>query len=240
MLLYSIAFVIICSVSMRGVAIATAVVGGTGLIIGLFLSIAGKKLEVEVDEREKQVRELLPGANCGACGYPGCDGLAAAIAEGKVAANACPVASQDSNEKIAKIMGVRAEEKEKEMAYVNCSGTCEKTRMYYKYYGVRDCNLAALLPGNAEKNCAYACIGFASCQKVCSFDAIYIQDGIAVIDKEKCTGCGKCVEECPNNLIQMVPSKARVLVACSSHDKGKDVKSACLVGCIGCGLCVKA
>ncbi len=240
MLLNNISLIILSSISIEGISIATAIVGGTGLIIGLFLGLAGTKLEVEVDEKESLVRELLPGANCGGCGYPGCDGLAEAIAEGKAPVNACPVASEEDNKQIGQVMGKEAEQAEKKVAYVNCAGTCDKTEVDYKYYGVKDCNFATLAPGNASKTCNYGCMGFGSCVNACAFDAIHIVDGIAVVDKEKCTGCSNCVAECPNNLIEMVPNKAKTLVTCSSYDKGKDVKAGCSVGCIGCRLCVRA
>lgn len=228
------------SFSLQGVAVATAVVGATGLFIGLFLGFAAKKFEVEVDEREIQVRELLPGANCGGCGYPGCDGLAKAIAEGNAPANACPVANKQAHAAIAEVMGTVVEDTEPTVAFVKCVGTCDKTQNKYEYYGVHDCKKAAAVPGKGSKKCGYGCMGFGSCVKVCAFDAIHIVDGIAVVDKEKCTGCTSCTAECPLNLIEMVPKKSRTLVGCSSVDKGKDVKQACSIGCIGCKLCVKA
>ena len=223
-----------------GVGIATAVVGGTGLFIGLFLGAAAKKFEVEVDERETLVRALLPGANCGGCGYAGCDALAKAIVEGKVPANACPVAVQADYDKIAEVMGTDAAIEEDEVAFVKCAGTCDKVVMNYEYSGVWDCKKASLAPGNAGKKCSYGCMGFGSCVKVCKFDAIHVVNGVAVVDKEKCTGCSTCIAECPNQLIELVPYKAETRVACSSKDKGKDVKAACSTGCIGCKLCVKA
>lgn len=226
--------------SLQGVGVATAVVGATGLFIGVFLGFAAKKFKVEVDEREIQVRELLPGANCGGCGYAGCDALAKAIAEGKAPVNACPVANQEAHNRIATVMGKTAEASEKKVAFVRCAGTCDKTEVNYEYHGVMDCKKAAMVPGNAGKKCGYGCMGFGSCVKVCAFDAIHIVDGIAVVDKEKCTGCSKCVLECPNNIIDLVPAKAKTLVSCSSYDKGKDVKAACSAGCIGCKLCTKA
>ena len=226
--------------SLRGVLTATAIVAGAGLFIGLFLGFAAKVFAVKVDERELRVRELLPGANCGACGYPGCDGLAAAIAGGKAPANACPVANNEAYAGIAEVMGTVVEETMKKVAFVKCAGTCDKIKEKYEYYGVRDCNKVAMIPGKGNKACSYGCMGFGSCVKACAFDAIHIVNGIAVVDKEKCTGCTKCTEQCPNQLIEMVPAVAEHKVACSSPEKGKDVKVVCAAGCIGCKLCVKA
>jgi RnfABCDGE-type electron transport complex B subunit len=231
---------IVGAFSLQGVGVATAIVAATGLFIGLFLGFAAKTFEVQQDEREIKVRELLPGANCGGCGYPGCDGLAAAIAKGEAPANACPVANKESHKLIAEVMGSTVEETEKMVAFVKCVGTCDKTEVKYEYYGVQDCNKAAVVPGKGNKKCSYGCMGFGSCVRVCAFDAIHIVNGIAVVDKEKCTGCSSCTAQCPNKLIDMVPAAARHLVGCSSLDKGKDVKAACSAGCIACKLCVKA
>jgi Na+-translocating ferredoxin:NAD+ oxidoreductase subunit B len=228
------------AVSPAGIAVATVIVSGVGLFIGIFLGFAAKTFEVKVDEREIMVRENLPGANCGGCGYPGCDGLAHAIAEGAAPANACPVANKEAHAKIAEIMGISLEESEKKVAFVKCVGTCDKTQVKYEYYGVQDCNKVALVPGKGNKKCSYGCMGFGSCVRACAFDAIHIINGIAYVDKEKCTGCSSCTVQCPNQLIEMVPYHARHLVGCSSLDKGKDVKAACSAGCIGCKLCVKA
>jgi Na+-translocating ferredoxin:NAD+ oxidoreductase RNF subunit RnfB len=226
--------------SFQGVAVATAIVAGVGLFIGLFLGFAAKTFEVKVDEREIKVRELLPGANCGGCGYPGCDGMAAAIAKGDAPVNGCPVANKEAHLKIAEVMGTSVEEAEKKVAFVKCSGTCDKTQVKYEYYGVQDCNKAALVPGKGNKKCSYGCMGFGSSVTACAFDAIHIVNGIAFVDKEKCSGCSACAAKCPNRLIEMVPAAARHLVACSSLDKGKDTKAACSAGCIGCKPCVKA
>ena len=225
--------------SLHDMGIATAVVSGTGLLIGLFLGVASKRFEVKVDERETQVRELLPGANCGGCGYAGCDACAKAIAEGKAPVNACPVASDEAHNAIAKVMGAEVTSEEKKAAFVKCAGTCDKTKINYTYYGVQDCKAAATISGNGSKVCSYGCMGLGSCVKVCAFDAIHVIDGIAYVDKEKCTGCSKCVAECPNHLIELVPVKSEHMVACNSLDKGKDVKAGCSAGCIGCKLCVK-
>lgn len=225
--------------NINGILLATEIVGATGIIIGILLGIAGKIFKVQVNEKEVAVRELLPGNNCGGCGYAGCDGLAAAIAEGKAAVNACPVGGASVAEAIGKVMGVDSTNAEKKIAFVKCKGTCDKTEIKYHYYGIADCRQAAVVPGKSEKKCDYGCMGYGSCVAACAFDAIHIIDGVAVVDKEKCVACGKCVQACPKQLIEIVPYKAMHLVQCNSKDKGKDVKAACQVGCIGCTLCTK-
>ena len=218
---------------------ATVVVAAVGLFIGIFLSVAGKKFAVETDEREVAVREALPGNNCGGCGYPGCDGLAAAIAKGEAPVNACPVGGEAVGKVIAGIMGQEVVESTRMAAFVKCTGTCEKTNDNYTYTGVEDCEMMAFIPGGGSKACNYGCMGFGSCVKACPFDAIHVVDGIAKVDPKVCKACGKCVAACPKHLIELVPYEAMHLVQCSSKDKGKDVMSACSVGCIGCHLCEK-
>jgi RnfABCDGE-type electron transport complex B subunit len=226
--------------NIMGVIIAAVVVGAVGIIIGVLLGIASEKFKVEVDEREVLVREELPGNNCGGCGYAGCDALAKAIVEGKAAVNQCPVGGSVVGDKIAAIMGVEAGAAEKKVAFVKCKGTCDKTVLKYNYYGTDDCvKIAQAVPGGGDKACSFGCLGSGSCVKACQFDAIHVVDGVAVVDKEKCVACGKCVATCPRGLITLVPYKAEHLVQCSSHDKGPDVKKKCDVGCIGCTLCTK-
>ena len=222
-----------------GIILAAAVVGILGILIGIFLGVASEKFKVQVDEKEILVRNELPGNNCGGCGYAGCDALAKAIAAGQAEVGACPVGGASTAEKIGAIMGVAGGTAEKKVAFVKCKGTCDKTKVQYNYYGVDDCKKVSVVPGAGEKACTYGCMGYGSCVKACAFDAIHVVDGVAVVDKEKCVACGKCVSSCPNHLIELVPYKAEHLVQCSSHDKGKDVKSVCESGCIGCTLCTK-
>ena len=222
-----------------GIIIAAAVVGILGILIGIFLGVASEKFKVEVDEKEILVRNELPGNNCGGCGYAGCDALAKAIAAGQADVGACPVGGASAAEKIGAIMGGAGGNAEKKVAFVKCKGTCDKTKVQYNYYGVDDCKKVSVVPGAGEKACTYGCMGYGSCVKACAFDAIHVVDGVAVVDKEKCVACGKCVSSCPNNLIELVPYKSEHLVQCSSHAKGKDVKAVCESGCIGCTLCTK-
>lgn len=207
--------------SITGIIFAAVIVGAVGIIIGVLLGVASEKFKVEVDEKEIAVRAELPGNNCGGCGYAGCDGLAKAIAEGKADVNACPVGGAAVGEKIAAIMGVEAGSADKVVAFVKCKGTCDKANVQYSYFGMEDCNKITVVPGGGDKACTFGCLGSGSCVKACQFDAIHVVDGVAVVDKEKCVACGKCVSSCPNNLIELVPYKSEHLVQCSSHAKGK-------------------
>lgn len=230
---------IVLAFQLTNVLVAGAAVAVLGLILGVALGIFGKIFEVKSDEREEKVRECLPGNNCGGCGYAGCDGLAAAIVKGEAPVNGCPVANAQAHAQIGAIMGQAAETLEKKVAFVKCSGTCDKTERKYNYYGINDCRKAMAVPGQGDKLCSYGCLGFGSCVKACPFDAIHVVDGVAVVDKESCVACGKCVAACPKNLIELIPYRAPFAVACHSNDKGKDVRLACKTGCIGCMICVK-
>lgn len=225
---------------MEAIIIAAVIVGGVGLFIGFFLGISGEKFKVEVDEREEAILGVLPGNNCGGCGYAGCSGLAAAIVKGEAPVNACPVGGSPVGALVGEIMGVAAGESVHKVAFVKCAGSCEKAKQDYEYTGAEDCRAQAFVPGGGAKSCNYGCFGYGNCVKVCPFDAINIVDGIALVDKDACKACGKCIRECPRNLIEFVPYETNHVVQCSSKDKGKDVMKACSVGCIGCKLCEKS
>lgn len=225
--------------SITGILIAAVIVGGTGIFIGFFLGAAGEKFKVEVDEREEAILEVLPGNNCGGCGYAGCSGLAAAIVKGEAEIGGCPVGGAPVAQKIGAIMGQEAGEQKRMVAFVKCAGTCDRTKQDYEYYGLEDCTMMAFVQNGGPKKCNYGCMGYGTCVKACPSDAIHIVDGIAVVDRENCKACGKCVSACPKNLIELVPYDLEHRVQCSSKDKGKDVMSACEVGCIGCKMCEK-
>ena len=213
--------------------------GFFGLLFGVGLAIAAKKFAVEVDPRVEQVMEVLPNANCGACGYPGCSGFAVAVAEGKAPVSGCVPGGAAVAAKIAELMGAEAEEKEPLVAHLLCNGNTNNAKFIAEYDGIYDCN-AAIMMGQAGKQCQFSCVGFGTCVKACNFDAMKIVDGIVEIDEEKCTGCGACVEVCPRNVLKLAPPRLNhVFIKCNSHDKGKDAKSACKVACIGCGACAK-
>lgn len=215
-------------------------IGGLGLVFGVGLGYASKKFAVDVDPRVPLLRDVLPAANCGGCGYAGCDAFAAALAAGDASPTACPVGGAKVAQQLAEILGMTVEPKQATTAFVQCNGTCEKSQNQYEYHGIIDCKEASFLPGAGPKSCSYGCMGLGTCVRACPFDAIEIKDGIAVIIEEKCTSCGNCVKACPKSLIEIIPVEKRVRVACNSKDKGKDVRGICTVGCIGCRMCVRA
>ncbi len=222
------------------VIMAAVVLGILGTLFGIILAIASKVFAVEKDPKEEAIAEILPGANCGACGYPGCAGYAAAVAKGIASASACSVGGAPLAEQIGEIMGVSVEIGAKTVAQVWCSGHgCDKLR--YDYEGLKDCRAMSRVSAG-HMMCTYGCLGGGTCEEICQFDAIHIVDGVAVVDHEACTGCTMCVNVCPRNIIEMIPLKTKrhVAVKCFSEAKGAEVRKSCEDGCIGCGICVKA
>ncbi len=214
--------------------------GGMGLLFGAGLAYASKKFGVEVDPKLMLIRDALPGANCGGCGVPGCDSFAKLVYEGKAPVNGCPVGGAECASALAKIMGVEAKEASKKVAKVICNGDTVRCKERFEYQGVQDCVAATMVAGGS-KSCEYGCLGLATCVRACPFDAIEIVDGrIAKIIPEKCTACGKCIEVCPKNVIDMVPYHQDVVITCNNKEPGKVVRQKCSVGCIGCQICVKA
>lgn len=213
-----------------------AVISG---ILGIILAAASKLFAVKTDERVEKITELLPGANCGGCGYTGCAALAGAIVNGEAPCNTCTVASPEAVNEIFAVMGVESTgTKERFRAQVMCSGTNDHSKKKYIYEGVHDCIAAASLAGG-DKFCPNGCIGLGTCVSACKFDAIHVIDGVAAVDYDKCVACGACVSACPKGIIRLVPFEAKHWVGCMSHDKGPITKSYCDVGCIGCKLCEK-
>ena len=223
---------------MEIIIITTLVLTAIGLIVGVGLVFTGNKFRVEVDERETAVRECLPGNNCGAGGFAGCDAMAAAIVKGEAPVNGCPVGGGPVAQKIGEVMGVTAEAEERKVAFVRCKGSCEVTHNQGNYVGIKDCR-SAVLSGINVTECDYGCLGFGSCAAVCPQNAIRVKNGVAEVDRRKCVGCGLCVKACPKGLIELIPSSKRVAVQCSNKDKGPLVKKVCSAGCIGCSLCVR-
>lgn len=225
--------------NINAIVTAVIVVCITSIIVGIVLGVAEKVFHVEVDEKELKVREVLPGSNCGGCGFAGCDACAKAIAKGEAPVSACPVGGASVAEEVAKIMGTEVGEIKRLVAYVKCDGTCEKRKEDYNYFGIDSCTYAAGMPGASPYACKYGCLGFGSCVKVCEHGAIRIVDRKAVVDENLCVACGQCLRACPNHLIELVPAHSTYRVQCSNLARGLEVKNACQAGCIGCSICAK-
>ena len=208
------------------------------IVFGAALAIASKVFAVKTDERTEAVAELLPGANCGGCGYAGCAACAEAIVRGDAKTTACSAGGQEIADKIAAVMGQKSEQAVRMRAQVMCSGTLGCAKKKYVYEGAHDCISAARL-GGGDKECPNGCIGLGTCASACKFGAIVVTDGVAAIDYEKCVGCGTCVERCPKHIIKLIPYDSAHWVGCMSHDKGAVTRKYCDIGCIACGLCKK-
>lgn len=211
--------------------------GALGFIFGVSLSLASKKFFVKLDPREEAVINVLPGTNCGACGFPGCAGLARAIIKGDAPANACTSGGADVTKNVSHIMGVEAVIKEKEVAVIMCKGGKNEAREKFRYIGVNDCKAATLIAGG-NKSCTYACLGLGTCERVCPYGAIRMDDNhLPVVDEEKCTGCTLCAVNCPKFVIKMIPVSNKIHIRCNSLDKGAVTRKNCSVGCIVCKKC---
>lgn len=223
---------------MEQIILPVVAIGGMGLLFGALLALAAKIFAVEKDERIPKIIEVLPGANCGGCGFAGCSAYASAVADGSASVDCCPVGGANAAKKIAEIMGVEAGESERKVAFVACRGTKDVAKDKYINREKIDCFVAHRL-GGGMKECKFGCLGYGSCAEKCSFGAISIVNGTAVVDRELCGACGACVRECPRGLIRLVPYKEQAAVVCSSKENGKTVRAVCGVGCIGCGICAK-
>ena len=221
------------------ILIPAAILAGLGLFFGILLAVASRVFAVKVDERVPQICEVLPGANCGGCGYSGCEALATASVEGKAPCSACTVGGHTAAKKIGAIMGVTVVKRHRMRAQVMCSGGEEYAVKKYAYEGAQDCLAAARLAGG-DKLCPYGCIGLGTCVAACPFEAIRVEKGVAVVDYRKCEGCGACIGACPKKLIRLIPFKSAHWVGCMSSEKGGVVTKQCKVGCIGCGICQRA
>jgi electron transport complex protein RnfB len=220
--------------------LALAVLASLGIIFGIALAIVASRFVVRIDPKVEQVRETLPGANCGGCGFAGCMGYAeAVVGNPDVAAGLCAAVSADVVERIAEITGKKAEKRERKIARIFCQGGKSSGLRKFIYTGVKDCT-AALLAAGGDKSCDYGCLGYATCMRACPFDAITMSgENLPLINPGKCTACGKCVSACPKLVIELSEISKAVVISCHSRDKGAETRKKCKMGCIACGLCVK-
>ena len=222
------------------ILIPVLVLLGVGLLCAVLLTLAATFFGVEEDAKATAIRDCLPGANCGACGYSGCDGYAKALANQETeATNLCVPGGDSVAREIAEILGVEAQDVVEKVAYVACNGNCNTVVKKFDYHGPKTCVANELLY-HGDKACTYACHGYGDCVRVCPQNAISIKDGVAWVDPQKCIGCGICVRECPNHIIKLINDTTKVVVQCSNHDKGAVTRKNCTNGCIGCMKCQKA
>lgn len=224
---------------MLDILVPVGILFGTSIICAVLLTLADAFFGVKEDETATAIRDCLPGANCGACGYSGCDGYAKALAEKTVEkTNLCVPGGDNVAKDIATILGVEAEDVVERVAYVACNGTCNAVEVKYEYQGEKSCYLANVAY-SGNKSCIYACLGYGDCAVVCPQNAITVENGVARVNSRKCIGCGICVRACPNSIIHLIRDTSRVVVECSNHDKGAQTRQYCSNGCIGCMKCQK-
>ncbi|MBR3501025.1 MAG: RnfABCDGE type electron transport complex subunit B [Bacteroidales bacterium] len=229
---------------MTGIIWTIAVLAGLGLILALLLFLLAKKFKVEEDPRIDEVEKVMPGANCGGCGFAGCRAFAdSAVKAPNLDNHYCPVGGNDVMKQVAAILGYEVKEKAPEVAVVRCNGTCANRPRTNTYDGVQSCKVkAALYAGDTA--CGFGCLGCGDCAAACQFGALSMdpETGLPVVDEQKCTACGACVKACPKSIIELRPKGPRgmkVFVSCVNKDKGPVAKKACAAACIGCGICAK-
>ena len=229
---------------MNTILVAVIALGATALVLAGVLYVVSKKFAVKEDPRVGQVAEVLPQANCGGCGFPGCAGFAdACVKAGSLDGLLCPVGGQAVMTQVAEILGLSAGAAEPKVAVVRCNGTCEHRPRTNVYDGAVSCKIAHVT-GCGETGCAYGCLGCGDCVKACQFDAIRMnpETGLPEVDADKCTACGACVKACPRMIIELRNkgrNGRRMVVLCVNKDKGPVTRKACEVGCIGCSKCQK-
>ena len=224
---------------MSEIMIPVLLVVAMGFVFAVILTIASKIFFVPVDETVTNLRAELPGANCGACGFAGCDDYAAALAaDPSIGANKCPVGGADVAAKLAAILGIDAGSTEPQVAVVMCNGNAQAAKKLMEYQGLSTCTAAKQLFGG-DNMCPYGCLGLGDCEAACAYDAIHVCDGVAVVNRDACVGCGVCAKTCPNHVIRIAPAKNKVVVQCHSKDSGAKTRKACTNGCIACKKCEK-
>lgn len=216
-----------------------ALLGSTGLFFGIGLALAAHKFAVEADPKVEEVLEVLAGAQCGGCGYPGCEGYAEAVVhDPDVPPNLCYPGKAAVAKAVAEITNKKVESVEDIVAFIRCSRLEGRVLPKYSYIGYGTCSAANLAFGGPQ-NCYFACIGLGECAQVCPFKAISMVNGMPHIDFDKCVGCGTCVKVCPKQIIELIPANARISISCNTKGPSKTVKEVCQVGCISCKACIK-
>ena len=217
---------------------ALVTVVAIAVLMGTLLALVTHFFSVKESRKKIRARACLPGVNCGACGYKGCDDYAAALAEGSAAPNLCVPGGEDTAKALGAVLGVEVGTIKHEVAFVHCNGNVSATSKKAEYVGISTCRAANMIYGGPDA-CRHGCLGYGDCAAVCPAEAICLRDGIAHVDPERCLGCGLCSTVCPKQVISMVPKDSKPVVMCNNKDKGADARKACKNACIGCKKCEK-
>lgn len=223
---------------LEAILLPVAVLVAIGVLAGVMLALFSYFMKVPTDQKLEEVRSILPGVNCGVCGYAGCDQYARAIVKEGAAINRCVPGGDEGARRLSEAMDIPFQDVEEKVAFVACKGNYDATSDKMDYKGLRSCRAASLYYGG-NSSCAYGCLAYGDCAKSCPYHAIDIVNGVAIVRPEKCAGCGLCVRECPKNLISLYPLNKPIHVACLNHDKGVRTRKVCTNGCIGCRKCEK-
>ena len=221
------------------ILIALAVVASVALVAGVLLALISHYFSVEKSKDMEAISACLPGVNCGACGYKGCDDYASALAKGEAAPNRCIPGGANTAGALSALLGIEIEKPKDVVAFVHCNGHCDAAEKKADYIGMANCRSAAMVYGGS-KMCRFGCLGYGECANVCPTGAICMKDGIAHVDPSRCIGCGRCKNICPKKIISMIPRTGSVAVMCNSTDKGAEARRACNNACIGCKKCEKS
>ncbi|MCI1966392.1 MAG: RnfABCDGE type electron transport complex subunit B [Oscillospiraceae bacterium] len=221
---------------MNDILIPVLILAAIGLLAGLILAIASIVMAVPKDQKAEDIRAMLPGANCGACGFSGCDGYAKALADGTAQPGLCTVGGSDVSNAIASYLGVAAASMEPHMSIVRCLGSHDNTTDRAEYEGMTSCAAAVAVAGGPA-SCTFGCIGLGDCVNACQYNALSVRNGVAMVEPKNCVACGMCLKACPRHLLTLVPVKKQAVVLCSNCDKGNVTNKVCKVGCIGCKKC---
>ena len=224
---------------MSGFLVSILTMGFLGIFFAWGLAVAQRKLKVEEDPRIERIEKVLPGVNCGGCGFPGCRAFAEAVVNSKAEAEGCPVGGMETAREVAGIIGVEIKKLEKRVAVLLCRGTAQAAKRKADYRGIKTCYAGSLIQ-KGNKLCSYGCLGFGDCVLVCDFDALIMgNEDLPIVNREKCTGCGMCVRACPKNLFELHPVSRKFFVFCKSHDDAKNSRNHCKNACIACKFCTR-
>ncbi|NLT10898.1 MAG: RnfABCDGE type electron transport complex subunit B [Clostridiaceae bacterium] len=222
----------------KNILVPTLIMLGISSVLGVLILVVSHFFSITHNEKREALLDALPGANCGGCGFAGCDAYASYLLKPGSDTSLCSVGGLACATEIASILGTEVKSREPKVAVVHCQGTRDQTQPRFEYLGTQSCHAAHGLLGGFG-SCTYGCLGFGDCIAACAFGAMHLDNGIVHIDRMECTGCGQCVKVCPKALITLIPTRSTVEVRCRNEWPGAQTRKNCHIGCIGCGKCVR-